>query len=267
MTNTNISVNLIKHSVSEQGKHIYTFECIYPRFVHSEVMTHRVFSRNASSSRAIPINKLAHEAIKNPVEFTYWGKNKKGMSAKEELSGIRLSLAKLVWRATAKLCGYSALLLSYLGLHKQNANRMLEPFTRIKLLITTTELNNFFVLRDHEAAQPEIRVLAQEMKKAIAKSTPQLLKKGEWHLPYVDSKSVDLRETSAALCAQVSFRALDDNEDKLKRIYKALILDRPVHASPTEHQATPLDNPEARDANFVGWAQHRSVIEYNVILG
>lgn len=267
MKNNDISVNLIKHSVSEAGKQIYTFECVYPRYIHSEVMTHRVFSRNASSSRAIPINKLSQEAIENPVGFVYWGKNKKGMSAKEELTGMRLFFAKLIWRLTAKLCGYSAILLSKIGLHKQNTNRLIEPFTRIKTLITTTELNNFFELRDHKDAQPDIRELARAMKKAMAKSKPQLLKKGEWHLPYVDSKSSDMLETSAALCAQVSFRALDDNEEKLKRIYKALIIDRPVHASPTEHQATPLDDPKGRDANFVGWKQYRSGIEHNVVLG
>jgi hypothetical protein len=262
-----IDIKLIKHSVSEKGKNIYTFECVYQRFAHAEIMTHRAFTRNASSSRAIPVLKLAWEAIKNPVGFVFWGKNKKGMSAKEELAGLRLKLAKFVWYTTARICGVSAILLNKIGLHKQNANRLVEPFTRIKVLITTTELNNFFALRDHKDAQPELQVIAKKMKACIKDSVPQLLKKGEWHLPYVDSKSKYDREASASLCAQVSFRALDDSEEKLKRIFQKLIIEQPVHASPTEHQATPLDDPHERDSNFVGWKQFRTEIKNNVVLG
>lgn len=264
-----IETKIIKHSVSHKGKEIVTFECIYPRYIHAEVLTHRKFTRNSSSSRAIPIEKMIEEAKKEPVGFVFWGKNQKGMKAKEQLTGLRLWAAKQVWFLAAQSAAFFATVLHKIGLHKQNVNRLLEPFTRIKVLITATDLNNFWVLRDHADAQPEIQRLASKMKDALATSTPQKLEMGQWHLPYVDSVEGTKENLvlSTSLCAQVSFRSLDDTPEKAKRIFNLLVESTPVHASPTEHQATPLDDPEANDGNFTGWQQHRSLIPNNVVLG
>lgn len=260
-------VKIIKHSISEAGKEIITFECTYPRYIHAEVLTHRRLSRNSSSSRAIPIEKMIQDVKQNPVGFVFWGKNKKGMSAKEQLSGIRLFLAKGVWNCMAKISCFAATILSKIGLHKQNVNRLLEPYSRIKVVITETDWNNFFHLRDHKDAQPEIRELALRMKAASKNSTPQLLQKGEWHLPYVDSKDEKDLKLSTSLCAQVSFRTLDDDCGKTERIWNTLVVNEPVHASPTEHQATPLEDPNEPSGNFFGWLQHRSLIKNNVKIG
>lgn len=260
-------VKIIKHSISEAGKEIITFECTYPRYIHAEVMTHRRLSRNSSSSRAIPVEKMIQDVKENPVGFIFWGKNKRGMSAKEELSGFKLDLAKFIWNGMAKLSCYAATLLTKIGLHKQNVNRMLEPYSRIKVVMTGTDWNNFFHLRDHKDAQPEIRHLAVLMNNLKKKSVPQLLQKGQWHLPYVDSKDEKHLKLSTSLCAQVSFRTLDDDCGKTERIWNTLVVNEPVHASPTEHQATPLEDPTEPNGNFFGWLQHRSLIKNNVKLG
>ena len=52
------SARILLDSLSPSGARLTTMEVRYPRFIHSEMMTHRVFSRNAASSRAIPIKKM-----------------------------------------------------------------------------------------------------------------------------------------------------------------------------------------------------------------
>ena len=259
-----IEANVIKHSISEAGKEIVSVEVIYPRYIHAELMTHRALSKNSSSSRAIPAIKIISQVFRSPVGFVFWGKNQSGMQAKEELTGWRLALAKFAWYSCSKISCILAYVAHLAGLHKQSVNRMLEPYSQIKVLITATDWNNFYHLRCHEDAQPEINALATAIRDKVAASKPKLLNKGEWHLPYVKSKSFDDVETSAALCAQVSFRMFDKSPKKIKRIVDKLFRSQPVHASPSEHQATPLDDPTERDANFTGWKQYRSMIVDNV---
>jgi len=63
---------------------LITIHARYPRFIHAELMTHRCFSRNARSSRAVPVQRLINEAEANPVIPWHWGKNQPGMQAFEE---------------------------------------------------------------------------------------------------------------------------------------------------------------------------------------
>lgn len=303
-----ISSKIIAHSKAHNsGIEIITFELVYPRFIHSELMTHRVFSRNAASSRAIPIEKTIEMVINSPAMPVEWGANKPGMQATELLTGLELEYARSAWYEAARRAVISANELRALGLHKQIVNRVLEPFVWMKTVVTSTEWDNFFWLRDHKDAQPEFRALAQEMFKALSESTPSTLKSGEWHLPYysegvwksgdyvrpltldaVDTKGNTLKEAqqiSASCCAQVSYRKLDASEEKAEALCKRLLGDGegPVHASPFEHQATPMcrDKPVKGaswidvdkgtthisvngsycwSGNFRGWIQHRQLI-------
>lgn len=183
---------IIAHSISEQGKEIITYQLKYPRYIHAELMTHRVFSRNAGSSRAIPVAKLAEKAIEEMVEPIRYLKNQAGMQAKnEELEGESLTLAKTVWRRMAETCADGAKELASLGLHKQWANRPLEWFSNISVVVTSTEWDNWYELRNHADAQPEIRELAYWMLVAKEKSTPTLLLPGQWHAPYIQVSWAD----------------------------------------------------------------------------
>lgn len=279
-----IEAKVIADSISEAGKRIATLQLIYPRFIHSEFMTHRVFSRNASSSRAIPVAKMLEQVRNNPAMPIHWGKNQAGMQAKEELDEYHRLGAQTDWlNAAADAAKWAEHMVS-LGLHKQVANRILEPFQHIQVVMTTTEFINFFELRAHIDAQPEIQELAVQMLRALDDSTPRLLPPGEWHLPYIhDVERAGLpievlKKVSAARCCRVSYLKHDGSNSSIQEdldLCEKLIGARPLHASPFEHQATPdeLEVVETDIAitqewqrpdlhgNFVGWIQHRKLIE------
>lgn len=257
-----IEVKIIADSISPEGVRLTTFELEYPRFIHAEIMTHRVFSRNAQSSRAVPVAKGLEQPILSPV---VWGKNKAGMSSDESLSPEAINEVSYYWNSLARYCQDFAERMATAGLHKQWANRCLEWFSPIKVVVTATEWDNFLWLRDDpEAAQPEIVELARKIKQALAESDPQLLQPGEWHLPYINSTdnieyghtqrdyyvpsedgftqvSLEIaKKLSASACAQVSYRRLDLSLDKALEIYEKLFNGPKPHLSPVEHQATPV---------------------------
>lgn len=272
-----ISSKIIKDSVAVNGKRIITYELEYPRFIHSEMMTHRVFSRNSASSRAIPISKMISLVWNNPAEPLHWGKNQSGMQAREELSGLKKRLAKTIWHMGGKTACIFAWILSKVGTHKQIANRVLEPWSHIKVIVTSTEWDNFFTLRDHPDAQPEIHILAKDMREKYESNSPRLLSKDQWHLPYIDDCIIENNEQrfyvanerisleqaqkiSASLCAQVSYRLVDTSLEKAVKIFDRLITSKPLHASPMEHQAKPLDSINQNSGNFKGWLQFRQTL-------
>jgi hypothetical protein len=265
-----INAKIIADSTCENGKRITTFELEYPRFIHSEFMTHRMISKNSASSRAIPVATMIQQVIDNPAMPVYWGKNQAGMSAKEELYGLELITAKNVWLTARNQAITHVLKLSELGLHKQIANRILEPWTHMKVIATATEWDNFFHLRRHKDAQPEIRALANEMYLEYTQSRQKMLYEGDWHLPYISERDLttftlgDCIKLSASLCAQVSYRKADDSIEKAMMIYDRLVNSKPVHASPFEHQATPLANANEISGNLRGWGQYRQQILGNV---
>jgi hypothetical protein len=305
-----IKATIIAHSVSPSGQEIVTFELEYPRFIHSELMTHRLFSRNAASSRAIPVAKMIEMVRQSPAAPIHWGKNQPGMQAKEELIGLALSAVEGQWYTAATMAAKCAESMAYYDAHKQIVNRILEPFQWMKTVVTATEFDNFFWLRKHADAQPEIKELAERMWEALQASEAQTLLPGMWHLPYADTMLLNDEEgnlcqqvyfcqhegqtmetsledalaISSSCCAQVSYRKLDDSLDKARTIYQRLVESEPVHASPFEHQATPMSYPfvvesDYRDTeegvthadvdlnywsgNFKGWIQHRQLIPKN----
>ena len=296
-----IKATVIAHSKSTvNGKEIITMELEYPRFIHGEFMTHRMFSRNAASSRAIPVSKMIEQVRTSPAVPCHWGKNQAGMQAKEELTGSALDSAKFYWKDAAVDAALSAEYLSDDGVHKQIANRILEPFQIMKTVVTATEWENFYWLRNHEDAQPEIKRLAEVMLEVVEESSVVTLSLEDWHTPYfgdgywLKGCGISLEDAlaiSASCCAQVSYRLLDDSIEKARMVYKRLVESSPVHASPFEHQASPIIKCDGslnlkndidswqegvtqmdRDGNlwsgnFQGWIQHRQLIPNNVKRG
>lgn len=275
-----ITTQIIADSIAPNGKRITTFELEYPRFIHSEFMTHRALSRNAASSRAIPVSTMLRQVWDNPAVPVHWGRNMSGMQAKEELQGWHKACAEFLWDTCGRVvCGF-AWAMSKVGAHKQIVNRIVEPWCNIKVVATATEWDNFFYLRNHADAQPEIHKLALCMYDNYLHSVPKLLKKGEWHLPYVDGytvisdddtpfKETDIRlsqalKLSASLCAQTSYRKADESVQKALSMYDRLVESKPVHASPFEHQGTPSPKKTDRSGNFLGWTQYRQIIPDNV---
>jgi thymidylate synthase ThyX len=290
-----ISAKIIKDSIAPNGKRLTTFELEFPRFIMAEFLTHRMLSRNASSSRAIPVHTMIKTVWNNMATPVSWGRNCSGMQAKEELTGLKLSLTKFLWKLSGKVCCTFAYLMDKAGCHKQIVNRIIEPWSYIKVVASATEWDNFFYLRNHHDAQPEIHELARVMYLEYIHSTPDELKEGEWHLPYVGkeynivdnvemwtakydktfhkhlTKSgktlislADAIKLSASLCAQVSYRRSDESIEKAIKIYDRLITSKPCHASPFEHQATPAKSNIVISGNFRGWKQHRQDIAGNV---
>jgi len=250
-------------------------------------MTHRAFSRNAASSRAIPIEKMMKRIFSEMATPERWGINGKGMQDHGEASKTRRFFAKLVWR----LAGYSALffvwLLSKLKIHKQIANRISEPFSHITVIITADQfgLANMFAQRDHKDAQPEFRVLARKMWVAYNLSNPTVLKNGEWHLPYITRIDRDevfnhwydgpvtpaqaieiLKKISVGRCARVSYLNHDGVrhlKDDLK-LCERLMSSNPGHWSPFEHVAQAITVPAA-SGNIRGFRQYRKDFENEFI--
>lgn len=271
---SNITAKIICDSISVYGFRITTFELEYPRFIHSEFMTHRELSKNSSSSRAIPFGKMIENIENNMAKPVHWGKNCSGMQASSE--EVEHYYAEEAWDKAARSAIANARNLSVegIGLHKQIANRVTEPFSMIKVVMTTTSLDNLFNLRLDKDAQPEFVVLAKEMYNAFTKSNPKVLKVGQYHLPYVDTVEVngshvignnenkqhyfmpdntgevcleDAIKISVASCAAVSYRTEGMTLEKADKIYDMLINADVVHSSPFEHIATPIDKPCCAD--------------------
>lgn len=263
---------VIAASVNLEGKRIATIQCTYPRFIHSEIMTHRVFSRNAMSSRAVPVKKVLAQVWSNPAEPVHWGANNPGMQSKSELTGWKLALAKGLWRGAAKVAVAFAWSLGKLGGHKQFVNRLLEPWQWMHTIITATEWDNFFELRCHPDAQPEFQKLAYMMQQALNEALYTEMRDGQWHLPYLSlqeilqiaDKELPVHlavKLSAARCARVSYLTHDGKQPSQEadlKLFDQLAGSRPLHASPLEHQATP---GKQFTGNFVGWTQHRKLWE------
>lgn len=243
-----IKAEVLAHSVSEAGAEAITMRVTMPRIILAEFNTHRKISKNTSSSRAIPIKKMIQHVKDNMFIPVWWGKNQAGMQANEQLTGIRLKLVQKAWRLAGIGACNIALALNKLGLHKQITNRLIENFSYVTVVFTTSDLGNFFWLRKHKDAQPEIRVVAEKMFEAYGNSTPKTLKVGEWHLPLVheNEKHIYDIETqlilSVARCASTSYQTVDGKHlhpDRAKEIYNKLRGTEVLHASPFEHQLTP----------------------------
>jgi len=249
----------------------------FPNFFANGIVVHN--SRNASSSRAIPVWKVVDQVRDEPAAPIHWGRNQSGMQAQAQLEDKQREEVKALWGMAARTAARYAAQMEDLGAHKQIVNRILEPFTFISVVVTSTEWANFMALRAHPDAQPEIQALALAMRKAMDHSQPKMrgargmLKDAyDWHLPYIKSEEVEefhdrpvfLAKLSAARCARVSYNNHDGTAPSIEndlKLFERLVGSKPLHASPTEHQAYPLDSSEEWVKNFRGWKQFRSIVE------
>lgn len=261
-----ITAKVIADSISVAGKRITTLELFYPKFIHSEFMTHRVFSRNASSSRAIPVARLIKDVYEYPVIPIGLGQNKPGMQAGEGFTKEQTNEILLDWNIARDNAVRVAHSLAIMDVHKQHVNRLLEPFSHIRVCVTATEWDNFFALRIHPDAQPEMRALAEAMHDAMADNTPETIKAG-WHLPYmtyndIQASGIDAALISAARCARVSYN-LHDGKPSTLEADKALALQlfKDKHMSPFEHQAAPARVASLSFYNLNGWISQRYHID------
>jgi thymidylate synthase ThyX len=258
------SVKIIKDSLAPCKRRLTTFELRYPRFIHSELMTHRMFSRNASSSRAIPVDKMLQRIEENPAHPIWWGANEPGMKAKAELEGTALRDAKEQWRIAMEDAIRNARAMLALGVHKQIANRIVEPFSLITTIVTATNFENFFTLRYHADAQPEFGYLAKLMADVYYNTEPKKVPGGFWHLPYIQDDEWDLnlevlKKVSVARCARVSYLTHDGKRaiEKDLELYESLKNGSGFgHWSPFEHVARALSY-DLPSGNFRGWEQYR----------
>lgn len=266
-----VSAKVIAHSKSSvTGKEMITFEWEYPRIILAEVNTHKALNKNASSSRAIPVATINNQVRNFPAMPVRFGAKNSGMQdAGPHDALIKFSLGTIegeytpeeFWHLGANIVADISDAYDQAGYAKQVCNRWTEVAQRMKQVVTGTEFNNFFWLRDHHMADPTIEALAKAAKKALSESTPVILNPGDWHVPYFGGEGVgywlkgcgipleDALTISASCTAQVSYRKLDDTMEKAKGVVARLNLhgeepDDPVHASPLEHQGTPIAEPE-----------------------
>jgi hypothetical protein len=178
--------------------------------------------------------------------------------------------AKRVWLAARDqaITVVESLVLGF-NLHKQIANRLLEPWAHINVVLTATDFQNWWALRRHPDAQPEIKELADAMFRIRSENEPRLRKPGYWHLPYVraDECLLDLelqKKISVARCARVSYLTHDGRQTSPEediQLYDRLVGSHPLHASPAEHQATP-DAYEIKDEAMAGFAARGTEEKY-----
>jgi thymidylate synthase ThyX len=287
---------VIADSISPQGFRVTSIEALMHRFVLAEANTHRVFSRNSASSRAIPFGKQVEKVLTDPAYPVVWASEKKGMSGGEEIEDT--VTAKLLWDAARDAAVRNASELANLGVHKSIVNRLLEPHMWHTVIITSTAWDNFFKLRCDPAAQPEMRAVAEAMERALSASTPKQIDYGQWHLPYIveeDIRAIEeylldtlgqgnygrrhvtktLVKISTARCAGTSYLIQSERRDVDKDVSLYERLCANGHASPLEHPCTPtaqnarwVEVPALGSdvtkklllpeyGNLLGWHQHR----------
>lgn len=259
-----ITARIIADSVNVAGNRLTTFVATYPRFIHSELMTHRMFSRNAASSRAIPVTRLIQMVESEPAMPVHWGKNQKGMQANEELDQELQEKAKTAWLNAVRSAVDHARYLNTLGVHKQIVNRILEPFAHMTTIVTATEFGNFFNLRADKDAQPEFQELAFKMLNEYITNKPVLKKPGEWHLPFCDQyldSAIPLNKMlmiATARCARVSYLTFEGDIAPEKDYALHDQLKDSGHWSPFEHPACAMSASDV-SGNFRGWQQYRKM--------
>jgi thymidylate synthase ThyX len=314
-------VRVEKDSISPEGIRLTTMVIEFPRSVLAEVVTHRVMSdtwgefecswsertttkdisKNSASSRAIPLNKMIEKVETDPYMPT-WTLNQKGMQGNTAEDDSIIARANNIWLTARHNAVNLAKELSELGIHKQDCNRLLEPWGWVTQVVTSSRWDNFFALRCHKAAHPAFRHVARMMYLAGRKSTPKPLKYGEWHLPLIKDEELQgfewmpkygksyhpgWHETcegvphpikfSAARCAWVSYNNADKeaSNDAMINTWNRLFAEIPIHASPVEHQATPLPtqgygrnvngNYPKWHSNLPGWIQARKLLQFEEI--
>lgn len=289
------NVRILKDSISPDSVRLTTLEVTLPRLVLSEFNTHRMFSRNSASSRAIPVEKMLKRVKDDPFIPIHWGANQKGMQADKEIDADVRLLATSDWLNARDRAVEQVELLLERGIHKQITNRLLEPWLWQTIIVTATEWDNFWGLRCNKDAQPEIKHAADMMKETYDASFPDGVDYEDWHLPLVEKSEAfdllvggmsrdDLVKVSVGRCARISYLTHDGKRDPIADIALADRLRSSGHMSPWEHAARPMQRDNAEKlllnqrgvaavdpldvdvstmfaGNFRGWVQARKLIK------
>ena len=299
-----VTAEMVAYSQDAQypDSKIMTVNVKYGLIVHAEFLRHRTLSRGVKSNRAIPMKNIRKEVISDPYIPVWFGAAQKGMVADSEMKYKTLGLH--VWRKARYLACGAHWLAEKLGAHKEWANRLLNPWQWVRETITATEWDNLYNLRIHKDAQKDIRVVVELIEELSKTCVPETLYAGEWHTPYVKHKETDgalhyldnngeeltleeAKKASAARCARSSYDKHDGSQVTLEQdlpLYEMLVACDPKHASPVEHQATPMYSLYLEDGivnsnqwgngvthmdinnsfwsgNFKGWVQHRQLLK------
>jgi len=311
-----ISAEILADSKNQFGDRLTTFKVTLPRIILAELNTHRMFSRNSASSRAIPFEKMVESVEKNPFIPIAWQKDHKGMQGTEYFNDdADIAMRRFEWVSVRDFAIMRAKILNINNVTKQICNRLLEPFMWHTVILTSSAegLENFFKLRcpkytsstgetyrskkdwitdntynvepdslpnvnnvvgwlNLNKGQSEIHMmaLAEAMWDQYQSSTPKVLKKGDWHIPFGDNINEDklediLRgpyrasyirhdgdiekakiEIAVARCARVSYTTFGedkiDNYEADIKLYDRLL--QSGHMSPMEHVARAMTNEE-----------------------
>jgi len=286
------AAKILRDSLSHDQVRLTTMEVTFPRIVLAEFNTHRVFSRNSASSRAIPVEKMLARVEDDPFIPIYWGKNQKGMQAERELNEGEKLLALCEWIEARDLAVENVKRLLDIGVHKQITNRLLEPFLWHTVIVTATEWDNFWALRCNKDAQPEIKRIADMMRELYVNSKPSPAGDCDWHLPLVDDfytlkmagfTMAEIVKICVGRCTRVSYLTHDGTRDPKADIELCQRLLKSGHMSPFEHAARPMTREDASElaykpltgcaaiplaaspktsfcGNFRGWVQARKEI-------
>jgi thymidylate synthase ThyX len=304
-----ISAEIIADSLNSFGDRLTTFKLTMPRIVLAEFNTHRMISRNSASSRAIPFETILKRVKETPFIPLKWQKDHKGMQGSEYLEFPSIGYAEEKWlEARDEAIRVAEYLSNTEGVTKQLCNRLLEPFMWHTVIATATDWENFFALRAHHMAEIHIQDLAYKMLDEYNQSQPEALEANQWHIPFAELINIDevhefvlsyykgdststlqeaykvMAKISAGICAGVSYGRIKDKIDLIDMIdlYESLvqrpyegkrgtrILEDPIHASPTEHQAramseadyfkTPGSELGRWSGNFYGFVQFRKTL-------
>ena len=282
------SARIVLDSLAPSGGRLTTFEVTFPRFILAEFNTHRMLSKNSASSRAIPTDTALKKVLSDPFIPEQWGGNQRGMQAGEEIKDT--SSASKLWFFAARFMAGSSNALGQMGVHKQLANRLTEPFVWHTAIVSGTEWDNFFALRNNPMSQPEFQKIAGMMQGVYLLGEPLVLKMGagEWHLPLVTGidyrqladegyQPMAIQKISAARCARVSYLTHNKTRDPQADLELFERLASEGHMSPLEHVAQALDNDEWESecrvaaeqwmerkvpvGNYWGWLQYRKTFK------
>lgn len=250
------SALVLADSTSPHGPRLTTIEATLPRSVAADLLSYRAFSRTMPPNRQLDLKTMIEAVRKDPVNPTLTS-----LTPKAQLLG------KVEWRKALEVAIERAEHLGGgdIGMGADVVARLLEPFSWLTIVITSTEWANFFAQRCRPHGQPEIQHLAELMRAAYASSKPEKVAMKEWHLPYIDeserSTPVEkLRMVSIVRCSRVSALNAEGQRDAEAdlALYDKLIGDGDAGGnwSPFEHVATPADDVKFY-GNLRGWRQFR----------
>lgn len=265
-----ISATILADSVSPRGIRLVTLEVNVPMVMQPQILRHRDFSFSVQSTRAVPTPVQVARVRENPFVPMRWGRVEKGMVASDVLNEVEESLARETWLLDMDRACRSAENLNEIGVHQEVAARVLMPYAWCRMIISSTQWDNFEGLRTYDpTVQGETEATGRAMIAALAGSDPKPLEPGQWHLPLVTeeeeeewgNESPKARLVSAGRCARVSFLQHDGTRNPDRDFTLGRGLANKAHWSALEHQATPLV-VEGRCGNFRDWKQQRKFYPY-----